>query len=71
MRAGAQSVKTSANVPAAGQGIDAGKKIAGRKRDIGVDTLGLLLAVLVTAASVSDNVGGIQVLSQISKATRA
>jgi hypothetical protein len=28
----AQSIKTSANVPAAGQGIDAGKKIAGRKR---------------------------------------
>lgn len=43
----AQSIKTSANVPAAGQGIDAGKKIAGRKRHLGVDTLGLLLAVLV------------------------
>lgn len=61
----AQSIKTSANVPAAGQGIDAGKKIAGRKRHIGVDTLGLLLAVLVTAASVSDNAGGIHVLSTI------
>lgn len=48
----AQSIKTSANVPATGQGIDAGKKIAGRKRRIGVDTLGLLLAVWVTAASV-------------------
>jgi transposase len=65
----AQSVKTSANVPAAGQGIDAGKKIAGRKRHIGVDTIGLLLTVWVTAASVSDNAGGIQVLSQISAAT--
>lgn len=43
----AQSIKTSANVPATGQGIDAGKKIAGRKRHIGVDTLGLLLAVWV------------------------
>ncbi|MGW8777559.1 IS5 family transposase [Streptomyces sp. NPDC055796] len=64
----AQSIKTSANVPTASQGIDAGKKIAGRKRHIGVDTLGLLLAVLVTAASVSDNAGGIQVLSQIAKA---
>ncbi len=51
----AQSIKTSANVPAASQGIDAGKKIAGRKRHIGVDTLGLLLAVWVTAASISDN----------------
>ncbi|MCX4524628.1 IS5 family transposase [Streptomyces sp. NBC_01551] len=64
----AQSVKTSANVPAPGQGIDAGKKIAGRKRHIGVDTLGLLLAVLVTAASVSDNVGGIHLLSNIAAA---
>ncbi|MEU9804259.1 IS5 family transposase [Streptomyces sp. NPDC051000] len=64
----AQSVKTSANVPAGGQGIDAGKKIAGRKRHIGVDTLGLLLAVWVTAASVSDNAGGIHLLSHIAEA---
>lgn len=39
--------------------------MAGRKRHIGVDTLVLLLAVLVTAANVSDNVGGIHVLSSI------
>lgn len=64
----AQSVKTSANVPAADQGIDAGKKIAGRKRHLGVDTLGLLLAVWVTAASVSDNAGGIHLLSRIANA---
>ncbi len=61
----AQSIKTSANVPAAGQDIDAGKEIAGRKRHLGVDTLGLLLAVWVTAASVCDNTGGIHLLSQI------
>jgi len=54
----AQSVKTSANAPEATQGIDAGKKIKGRKRHIATDTLGLLLAVLVTAASVQDNAGG-------------
>ncbi|OKK18950.1 transposase [Streptomyces sp. CB02488] len=65
---GAQSIKTSTNVPATGQGIDAGKKIEGRKRHIGVDTLGLLLAVWVTAASVSDNAGGIHLLSRIAKA---
>ncbi|GAA3482382.1 hypothetical protein GCM10018966_069140 [Streptomyces yanii] len=35
---------------------------------MGVDTLGLLLAVPVTAASVSDNVGGIHVLSNIAAA---
>lgn len=54
-------------MPAAGQGIDEGKKIAGRKRHIGVDTLGLLLAVLVTAASASDNAGGIHLLSDIAE----
>ena len=64
----AQSVKTSANVHAAGQGIDAGKKIVGRKRHVGVDTVGLLLAAWVTAASVSDNVGGIHLLSAIAAA---
>jgi len=62
----AQSIKTSANVPTAGQGIDAGKKIAGRKHHIGVDTLGLLPGVRVTAASVSDNTGGIHLLTRIS-----
>lgn len=66
----AQSIKTSANVTAAGQGIDAGKKIAGRKRHLGVDTLGLLPAVWVTAAGVSDNVGGIHLLSRIASGTR-
>lgn len=61
----AQSVTTSANAPAAGQGIDDGKKIAGRRRHIGIDTLGLLPAVRVTAASVSDNAGGMHLMSHI------
>ncbi|WTZ38052.1 transposase [Streptomyces sp. NBC_01390] len=51
----AQSVKTDTSVPTRSQGIDAGKKIAGRKRSIITDTLSLLLAVLVTAASVQDS----------------
>jgi transposase len=50
-----QSVKTSTNMPLTTQGVDAGKKIVGRKHGIVTDTLGLLLAVVVTAASVSDN----------------
>jgi transposase len=54
----AQSVKTSTSVPARSQGIDAGKKIVGRKRSIITDTLGLLLAVLVTAAGVQDSTAG-------------
>lgn len=61
----AQSVKTSTSVPAASQGIDAGKKIAGRKRSIVTDTLGLLLAVLVTAASVQDSVAGTRLIDQV------
>jgi transposase len=36
------------------RGYDAGKKINGTKRHIAVDVLGLLLTVLVTAASVQD-----------------
>lgn len=35
-------------------GFDAGKKVKGRKRNLVVDTLGLLLAVTVTVASVQD-----------------
>lgn len=53
-----QSVRTSNNVPEASQGIDAGKRIKGRKRHIVTDTLGLLLVVMVTAASIQDTTGG-------------
>ena len=61
----AQSVKTSVNVPESSQGIDAGKKIKGRKRHIATDTLGLILVVLVTAASVQDNAGGIALTQHV------
>jgi transposase len=49
-----QSVKGSEMIAASRRGYDAGKKINGTKRHIAVDTLGLLLTVLVTAASVQD-----------------
>lgn len=62
-----QSVKTSANVPLTSQGIDAAKKIVGRKRGILTDTIGLILAVTVTAASLSENAVGIQLLDQAKK----
>ena len=39
------------------RGFDAGKKINGRKRHAIVDTLGLMLIVVVTAASVQDRDG--------------
>ena len=47
------------------RGYDANKKITGRKRHVVTDTLGLLLAVVVTAASVSDPQGGKLVLSRV------
>ncbi len=46
------------------QGIDAGKRIIGRKCSIITDPLGLLLAVIVTVASISDNAVGVQLLGQ-------
>lgn len=60
-----QSIKTSTNVPVTSQGADAGKKIAGRKRGIVTDALGLLLAVTITAASLTENAIGIQLLDQV------
>jgi transposase len=49
-----QSVKAAETVGATSRGFDAGKKINGRKRHIAVDTLGLLLFVMVTAANLQD-----------------
>ena len=49
-----QSVRAADTVPKQSRGWDAGKKVNGRKRHLAVDTLGLLLVVLVTAASVQD-----------------
>jgi putative transposase len=44
-------------------GYDAGKKISGRKRHIVVDSLGLLLVVMVTSASVLDAVAAEDLLA--------
>jgi transposase len=49
-----QSVKAADTVGAHSRGYDAGKRINGRKRHVVVDSLGLLLTVIVTAASVQD-----------------
>ena len=61
----AQSVKGADTVSSASRGYDAGKKVNGRKRHIVVDTLGLLLVVMVTAASVQDRDGGARVLERL------
>ena len=50
-----QSVKTT-EVGGPERGYDGGKKIKGRKRHLLVDTLGLLLAVLITSAGLDDGV---------------
>jgi transposase len=47
-------VRAAPVVARAGRGWDNAKKVNGTKRHIAVDTLGLLLAVVVTAASVQD-----------------
>jgi transposase len=49
-----QSVKGSEMIARPQRGYDAGKKINGTKRHLAVDTIGLLLTVLVTAASMQD-----------------
>jgi putative transposase len=58
-----QTVKTTEMGGAAG--YDGGKKIKGRKRHIVVDTLGLLLAVAVTAANLDDGTHAPQVLGKL------
>ncbi len=50
-----QSVKTTAR--GGERGYDKGKNVKGRKRHVLVDTGGLILALVVTAASVSDPAG--------------
>ena len=59
----AQSIKSSEGGEA--RGFDAGKKTTGRKRHLVVDTLGLLLVVMVTAASVQDRAGGKAILERL------
>ncbi len=57
-----QSVKGADTVGRDTRGYDAGKKINGRKRFIVTDTLGLLLVVVVLAASTQDRDGAKPVL---------
>jgi putative transposase len=56
-----QSVKTTEM--GGPRGYDAGKKVAGRKRHLLVDVLGLVLAILVLPANIQDRDGGWMILS--------
>src|SRR5271155_338431 len=65
-----RSVRASSVVSKKTKGFDAGKKINGRKTFGIVDTLGLLIAVVVVAASISDNIGGIAVTGRARERSR-
>ena len=59
-----QTVKTT-EMGGPERGYDGGKKINGRKRHLLVDTLGLLLAVLITSAGLDDGVAAPTLLGYI------
>jgi transposase len=63
-----QSVRAADTVPRASRGWDNAKKVNGRKRHIAVDTTGLLLAVVITAASVQDRDGARPLLWNLRRA---
>lgn len=63
-----QSVKADAVVGADSRGFDGGKLVNGRKRHVVVDTLGLLLGVMVTAADVGDRTAAQVLLRQVANA---
>ena len=59
-----QSVKTT-EIGGPERGDDGGKKIQGRKRHLLVDTLGVLLAVLMTSAGLADGVAAPMLLGHV------
>ena len=65
-----QTVRAAETVGKATRGYDGGKKADGRKRHIAVDTMGLLLVVMVTAASMQDRPAGRALLSLLRQSQR-
>ena len=64
-----QSVRAAAGVPKNTTGLDAAKKTPGRRRGLAVDVIGLIIAVVVTAASVHDNAIGTALLNKVASTT--
>ena len=60
-----QSVKTTETARPETRGCDWHKRVKGRKRHLLVDTLGLLLSVVVTAANMQDKAGAVLALSRL------
>jgi transposase len=60
-----QTVKASGSAAPDTVGFDGNKKTRGRKRHIAVDTLGLLIVLGVSAASLADSPVGRQVLTHV------
>ena len=65
-----QSVRAADTVPKASRGWDNAKKVNGRKRHIAVDATGLVLAVVITAASVQDRDAARPLLWNLHRACR-
>jgi transposase len=65
-----QSIRAADTVPRASRGWDNAKKVNGRKRHIAVDTSGLLLAVVITAANVQDRQGAQPLLWNLHRSCR-
>jgi transposase len=65
-----QTVRAAETVGKPSRGYDGGKKIDGRKRHIAADTMGLLLVVMVTAASLQDRPAGRLLLALLRQAQR-
>nr|WP_251076526.1 transposase [Streptomyces benahoarensis] len=59
-----QTVRAATNAPKETTGLDPGKRSPGRKRGIATEVIGLVIAVIVVAASVHDNAIGIALLDK-------
>jgi putative transposase len=65
-----QSVRAADTVPRTSRGWDNAKKVNGRKRHIAVDTPGLILAMVITAASVQHRDGARPLLWNLHRSCR-
>jgi transposase len=65
-----QSVRAADTVSKASRGWDQAKKVNGRKRHIAVDALGLIITIVITAASVQDRDAARPLLWNLHRAAR-